>query len=302
LNADRPGAVVANAAIVQLDGNGRFMLESVAGGRVVVDVMAWLDTTTGVSDDGRFVAFEPARLVDTRRPSGQALSSGSPNPWQRTGDGVDVDALGHLGLPNDGSVAAVVLSIAAIHPTGSAGWVGAYPGGGVYTGTSNVNVRRGEIRANLVVVPLRGASHVGLRLQNVDNVVVDVAGYVTGDAAPSDASGLYNPIRPERAVDTRIPVGFGRLPAQVARSVRLPGAAGASAVVHNVTAVRTVTAGYVSAHPTPTTPQVSNLNYDGPNQIRAVLAFTKLGTNGIMRYTAYSPTDLLVDVSGYFSG
>lgn len=301
LNAERAGAVVANAAIVPLDDDGRFMLQSIATGRVIVDVMAWLDATNGTSDDGRFVAFEPARLADTRLPAGQTMSSGSTNPWTRTDDGLEIDALGHLGLPDDGTVGAVVLSLTAIHPSDWAGWVSAYPGGGDFTGTSNVNVRRGEVRANLVVVPLDGAGHVGLRLLNIDDVVVDVAGYLTSNAAPSSATGLYNPIVPTRVVDTRIRLGFDRLPAKVARGVTMPGAAGSSAVVHNMTAVRTVTAGHVSAHPTPATPQVSNLNYDGPDQIRAVLAFTKLGAGGTMRYTSHAPTDLVVDIAGYFS-
>ena len=301
LNADGPGAVVANAAIVPLDADGRFVLQSIATGRVIVDVMAWFDQTGGTSDDGRFIAFEPARLVDTRLPAGQVMSSGSPNPWTRTGDVLRIDALGHLGLPEDGSVEAVVLSIAAIHGNDVAGWVSAYPGGGSFSGTSNVNIRRGEVRANLVVVPLEGASHVNLRLLNIDLVVVDLAGYVTSAAAPSSSVGLYQPIEPSRVVDTRIPLRLDRLGRQTASSITIPGAGGASAVAQNLTVALTAAAGHLSAHPTPTSPVVSNLNYDARGQVRAVLAFTRLGAGGTMRYTSHVPTDLIVDVSGFFS-
>jgi len=302
LTADRPGAIVANAAIVPLAAAGRFVLQSIATGRVIVDVMAWFDATGGSSDDGRFIAFDPARLADTRRPAGQALASGSPNPWVATPNGFDIDALGHLGLPDDGSVEAVVLSIAAIAGGGTAGWVSAYPGGGAFTGTSNVNVRQGEVRANMVVVPVGAAGHVSLQLLNIADVVVDLAGYITSDTAPSGTRGLYNPVDAFRVVDTRISVGFGRLGQQTASGVTIPGGAGASAVVQNLTVALPAAAGHLSAHPTATTPDVSNLNYNGPNQVRAVLAFTRLGSGGTMRYTSHVPTDLIVDISGFFTG
>ena len=40
---------------------------------------------------------------------------------------------------------------------------------------------------------------------------------------------------------------------------------------------------------------------DGAGQIRAVLAVTKLGTDGRMNYTAFRRTDLVVDVLGFFT-
>ena len=47
LNADAPGTIGANAAIVPLDSAGRFMLESAMTSRVIVDVMAWMDDAGG---------------------------------------------------------------------------------------------------------------------------------------------------------------------------------------------------------------------------------------------------------------
>jgi glucose/arabinose dehydrogenase len=301
LNADREGAVVANATIVPLDDNGSFVLESVATGRVVVDVMAWFDQTSAASDDGRFVSINPARLVDTRLPTGTPLPSGSPNPWTATSRGFDVTTLGHLGLPTDGSASAVVLSVVALPEPGMTGWISAYPGGGGFTGTSNVNVRPGEVRANLVVVPLGGANHVGLRLHNIRDTVVDVAGYITSDAAPVSSAGLYNAIDARRVVDTRRDLGFAALGRQTPAGLTLPGSSGASAVVQNLTVVQPEARGHLSAHPTPTTPVVSNLNWDGPRQVRAVLALTRLGPGGTMRYTSHVPTDFVVDIAGYFS-
>ena len=100
LNADAANTIGANAAIVPLDGAGRFMLESTITGRIIVDVMAWLDDTGGAVSAGRFVALAPQRLVDTRIPAGTTLESGSDNPFTRSGGGdIEFDADGRLGVP-----------------------------------------------------------------------------------------------------------------------------------------------------------------------------------------------------------
>jgi hypothetical protein len=274
LNADTPGTVAANAMVVPLAADGTFVLESTTTARVVIDVMAWFDES-GNTDDGRFVALAPARLADTRLPASVALDSGSPNPWTATADGFDVEVAGLLDVPADGTVSAVALSVAAIPTDAFAGWVSVYPGGGTFPGTSNVNVRRGEVRANLVVVPLEGASFISLRNLNIDDVVIDVVG-------------------------TRVPLGFGRMQAQTPAAVTMP-VPPASAVVQNLTVARTSARGHLTTHPTAATPNVSNLNYDGANQIRAVLAFTQLPGDRVMHYTSHVATDFVVDLLGYFT-
>src|SRR5680860_1149874 len=167
----------------------------------------------------------------------------------------------------DGTVGAVVLSVGAISGGAPAGFVGGHPGGTAYTGTSNVNVLVGEIRANMMVIPLGGASYVSLQTLNIADVVVDVLGYVTSDAAADSASGLYTTIAPTRTVDSRIAVGTTRLTALDPREVSVPGAAnGASAVAQNITATDTSAPGYISAHPGPTPPVVSSVNYEAAGQ------------------------------------
>jgi glucose/arabinose dehydrogenase len=299
LNADRPLGIVANAAVVPLDADGSFVFESITSARVVVDVMAWFDVS-GSSDDGRFVALEPARVADTRLPSGTTLDSGSPNPWTATTAGWDIDVTGHVGVPSDGTAGSVVLSIAAIADDQPAGWLSVHPSGGPIRTTSNVNVQRGEVRANLIVVPLGAAGNVSLEVLNVADAVVDVVGYVTSDDAPPASSGLYRAVDTSRVVDTRLPLGFGSLQADVPVGIAIPGAETASAVVQNLTMTNTTAPGHLSAHPSATTPVVSNLNVDGPGQTRAVLAVTKLGEGGTMRYTSYAATDLVIDVLGFF--
>ena len=85
LNADAPATIGANAAIVPLDSNGRFMLESALTSRIIVDVMAWFDDTGGAVSVGRFVALAPQRLVDTRIAAGTALGFGERQPVHAPG-------------------------------------------------------------------------------------------------------------------------------------------------------------------------------------------------------------------------
>ncbi len=301
LNADRPTTTAANAAVVALADDGSFMLESFTTARVIVDVMGWFVETGGTSDDGRFIALGPVRTVDTRLPAGDPLTSGSTNRWSRTGDDITLDATGELGVPDDGSASAIVLSIGAIPQPSLGGFVGGYASGTTYPGTSNVNVLPGEVRANMLIVPLGDTADVTLRALNIADVVVDVAGYITSNSAASSTTGLYNTINPTRMVDTREPTGFPSMRANVTESVSTPGAtSGANAIVQNVTATRTTGPGFVAAHPGPNPPDVSNVNYEAAGQTRAALAFTNVANESVS-FTSLVATDLVVDVVGFFS-
>jgi hypothetical protein len=303
LNADAANTIGANAAIVPLDGAGRFMLESTITGRIIVDVMAWLDDTGGAVSAGRFVALTPQRLVDTRIAAGTTLESGSDNPFTRPGGGdVEFDADGRLGVPSDGTAAAVVLSIGAIAGPGPGGFAGAFPTGTTWSNTSNINVVGADIRANMAVVPFGTGGHVSIKTLNIADVVVDVLGYITSPTAPASTSGRYSSIDSVRIVDTRVPQGFGPLGEGTISSIAIPNAAGASAVVQNVTVTNTAGPGWVATFPeSGAPPLVSNLNYAANNQTRAVLAFTTLPASKSVSYRSLVPTELVVDVVGSFS-
>lgn len=307
VNVDRAGGVVANATIVPLASDGSFLLDSSTSGRVIVDVFAWLRDTTGNSDDGRYVATDPARLADTREPAGTTLDSGSSNPYTISGSGatrdVTIDVAGASAVPDDGTAAAAVVAVVAISQSAERGYVGGYPAGQPYTGTSNVNVLAGETRANLAVVPLGADGAITLRTFNVGAIAVDVLGYLTADTAATSTRGLYTGADPFRLIDTRVPIGpHGRLADGETAVIDVPGGAAASAVVHNITAVRTGGWGFLTVHPDATVPEVSTVNYTGVGQTRAALAFSTLTDAGSFRITPFTDTDVLVDVLGTFSG
>ena len=76
-----PGEDVANASVVTLDAEGRFVLHAAMATDVVVDVLGWFSTTPGTASAGRFVPVDPGRLIDTRQPAGAQLPSGSTNAY-----------------------------------------------------------------------------------------------------------------------------------------------------------------------------------------------------------------------------
>jgi glucose/arabinose dehydrogenase len=270
LNADRAATTAANSAVVALASDGTFVLESATTARVVVDVMAWFVDAGGATDDGRFA---------------------------------------HPDLPDDGplaragSVGAVVISVGAISGGAPGGFVGAHPFGTPYLGTSNVNVLDGEIRANMMIVPLVGPPIVSLETLNIADVVVDVLGYITSDDAAPSETGLYSSVAPVRIVDSRVPVGFPTLPPGTSSaSVSMPpSVTGASAVVQNLTATNTSAPGWLAAHPTTSVPVISNVNFEAPGQTRAALAFTTISPSDVEWITSLVATDVVVDVVGYFS-
>ena len=301
VNANRAGATVGNAVIVPLTDAGSFVLEAATTTRIVVDVMAWLVDTDGSSDDGRFVALDPARLIDTREPAGAMLGSGSSNPFTRTGNDIDFDVAGHVDVPDDGTAAAAVLSVAALPRPGLQGRATLVPAGTADPGTASVNVTPGDIRNNLVIVPLAGgADDVTAITLNLDDLVVDVLGFVTSDAADVSGSGLYLPIPATRIVDTRDDIGFEPLTGGVTTPLDVPDGDGNSSVVQTITVTNASADGWIVAHPQPTPPVVSNLNYR-TGDTRGSLAFGRLSAEGRQYFTARVATDVVVDMVGVFT-
>jgi hypothetical protein len=299
LNADAPGSVGANAAIVPLDAAGSFVLEASMTGRIVVDLMAWFMQTGGGVSEGRYMALSPNRLVDTRIPAGTTLGGGSDNPYQRDTESntITFSARGRNGVPTEtGEATAVVISVAAIGNSTGGGYVGV-PGAG--TDTSIVNVLPGDVRANLAILDIDDATV--LRAFDVADVVIDVLGYFTGPASPSSTAGLYSSIDPVRIVDTRTDLGIGALGGNGPQTVSIPGSSPAIAVVQNVTVTEPSGPGYLSTFPASgTTPLVSTVNFFA-GQTRATLALTTMPSSRQVSYEALVPTEAVVDVIGFFS-
>lgn len=295
------GEVVANAAVVPVDAQGRIQVLTNTTADVVVDVFGRFDSAPSAVRAGRFVPLEPARLADTRDPAGgddlYTDLGGSPV------DRVRVPVAGRHGVPATGASAVVLTVTALAGSTDLGGYVTVTPSAAAQPPTSNANTNRaGDIRPNLVVVPLGVDGAIDLHLFRTDDVVVDVTGWFTDATAAPSTVGRFRSLAPYREADTRTPYGFEGFAgpdARVLDPVAVP--ADAIGVAHNVTIVDNAVAGFVTAYPSEPRPFASTANASGPDQLRAASAFTRLG-GGSVRYYAMMPTDVVVDVTGYFEG
>ncbi len=122
-----------------------------------------------------------------------------------------------------------------------------------------------------------------------------------------DATGTYYPVTPTRLIDTRTtgdgaPVSSGEhVTVPVAGRAGLP-ATGVNAVVVNVTAVRTASAGYLTAYPSGMPePVVSTLNFPA-SWTGANLATVPLGADGAIAVADHGgAAHVLVDVMGWYA-
>ena len=108
-----------------------------------------------------------------------------------------------------------------------------------------------------------------------------------------------------RLFDTRSTPGFARLGPGQELAVAIGGASvppTAGAVALNVTAAAPDAAGYVAAYPCGTDPLVSNVNYRAQQVAAANLAVVKLPADGRICFKSFAPTDLIVDLAGWYTG
>lgn len=293
--------ITANASIVPIDEDGNVIAFAFATTDMIIDVAGFFVPAAGEVSSGRLVTSTPTRLIDTRDPSA------ADNPYGRNADGagevVTVDAVDVAGLPDPDEVSAVVVVVTGIHAdSDGAGFATLYASGDDRPLASNVNVNPGtDVRANLAVVPVSDDGSIDIYLERVRNVAVDLAGYFTNSDAASGADGRFHLGAPTRVIDTRTGLGFARLQADVQRSLPAGSVpADASAVVANLTMVRTGGRGFVTAAPVPLTSDVSSVNAAGAGLIRGALTIVSLGDSGQVAFKASVATDLTLDVFGWF--
>jgi glucose/arabinose dehydrogenase len=293
------GAVVGNTSLLPMAGDGSVVVMSSSTSHVVVDVLGWYTAAPGAVGAGRFVAVNPSRAFNTRNPS---ASGNQYTETQGSGEKVARSTIvGVSGVP--ATADAVVLSVTAIAGSSGGGNVVVHPAGGAVPTTANVTVVASDVRTNLVVVPVSATGAVDFRMRSgVVDVIVDVQGYITGNAANPSTAGRLVPINPTREVNTLQGLGFGRLSAN-AIGVRNPTSVpnNAAGIVQNITVTRTSGAGFITSYSSTTAaPTVSNGNVTGAGQTRGVLAYTTLGA-GAAAYRPSMSTDVIVDMFGYFT-
>jgi hypothetical protein len=282
------GETRANTAVVPLGADGRFLLYSSSPAHVIVDVSGfWAAVPDGVTREGRFVPVEPVRITDTRSAGPVAGQSSYPVVLPPV-------------VPADASAVAVVVTVT--EATGAGYWT-AYPPGEVRPAVSTVNVTTGGTRANLAwVAPRDGA--VEVFSQSGGHLVVDLVGYVTGAGAARASAGLLVPVTPARLVDTRTEaVQPGANTSRLVGGQGVRGLPTASGIAGNLTLVDAADAGYAVVWPEgAAVPLASNGNTARGEQAVAVAFTSRGGAAGAVSVQASVQADLVVDVTGYFTG
>ena len=299
---------VPNLSIVRPGANGDltvklFTQSASATAHVVVDVFGWFSTSSNAQRGARLVPVTPGRILDTREGAGTPLGRAGSIELQVRGATLSTGQV--LGSGSD--IVGVVLNVTGVNqqPDSTGTFVSVVPEltPGVPPSTSNVNLARGQIKPNMVIVPIGADGRI--RLYNhagSAHVVVDVAGYLT-TTPPGARAGRVVPLTtPYRVFDTREPqwgavaLGPGQAEdwsfADFVNSVRIDGewVGAQSAVIGNLTSAElkrqyaTVpVSSYLTVYPsTEARPNASNVNMvEGapvPN-----LAIMKYGTNSTVR-------------------
>ncbi len=250
----------------------------------------------GASGLGRFVAVNPDRVFDTR--SGVGGRTGRIGPDET----VTVPIVGHAGVP-DGALA-VALNITSTNAT-DATYFSAFPSGTPVPSSSSLNPQPGRAIPNMAIVGLGGDGGVDIFNRfGLADCIVDVLGYFQ----PAGGFGL-EPLVPERLLDTRVGLGApaGRVTGGAVVDLQVAGrggvpAAGADAVVLNVTAVMPSLPGFVTVWPTAQPqPYISNVNYE-VGMVIPNLVVCKLGAGGtVSLFVSDGDVDLVADVVGCFT-
>lgn len=255
----------------------------------------------------------PARVLDTRpQPTADGKFSGvgfrGPQSY------LDFPVAGRVGVPPATEVAAVVVNITGIAPT-STTYLSAIPFWATGDTSSTLNLARGEVAANLAIVPLfQDDPRISIyNDQGGVHVAVDVVGYFRR-AAVDDFYGSI----PMRLLDTRaagstfdgLQVGIGKLAAGATLSVTVHRAALATAlgkipdpgdtVALNVTGIWPSAFTFLTVFPGGTTrPLASSLNVPTARNVPN-LVFARVGADGTVSvYNDRGSLDVAVDLVGY---
>jgi lipoprotein-anchoring transpeptidase ErfK/SrfK len=237
------------------------------------------------------------RLVDTRN------GIGGPKSPVPAGGTISVPVTGAAPLPATGAVTAAVLNLTVVPPAAPGFWT-VWPHTSPRPEASNLNVDElqsifGNVTPNLVTVPVGADGVVDIYGSGGGHVIVDLLGYYT-PAVMASAGRFESLPAPTRVLDTR---GVATFAARETRTFTVPGAAGATAVAINLTAV-TNTPGFwqVYAKGTPA-PATSNLNSPpGFSAAIANQAIVAVDAAGALSIYSENGGDLIIDLVGSYTG
>ena len=292
------GDTTPNLVIVPIGTDGTVSLFNHSGDvELVVDLLGHLPAGAG------FTGLTPARLLDTRpSPTIDGIASGT--GALDGGTRLTIPIAGRGGVPL--GAAAVALNLTATGPTTDT-HLTIWPTSRDQPTASSLNVRAGETRANLVIVPLgtNGAIDLSTFTGRTD-VVIDVLGWFQRGVG-------FTGVTPARLLDTRpgqltvdgTDAGLGRFGDGTSHRLVVTGrggvpADGVGAVALNVTVDAPLAAGHLTVHPGDTPPPTaSNLNFTAGRTV-ANAVIVPVAADGTILLEASTPVHAIVDVLGWF--
>ena len=292
LNVERAGQIIPNLVTVFLGTDGSVDVYTQNAADLIVDVNGAYAPATAAVSAGRFVALSTAfRAIDTRNLGAKVGIGGV----QRVDCTPVVPA----------SASAIVVNLTVTESNAAGFWTG-YAAGGAKPDSSSVNTDGpNQTRANQAILPVGtvgGLRGIDVFASSGGHLIVDVAGYFTGESDPKGTDGLFVPNSPYRTLDTRINAKYGKLYPGWVAEFDYTGRAQSQAVVVNLTTTATRGAGFFTGYPARTErPLASNLNASYKNQTVANHAILRTSTVGVAVYTQLGG-HLIVDVAGYFLG
>ncbi len=306
---DLSGGIVANAAIVPVGIDNAISLFADDPTDVIIDINGYFAPPTAP----QALAFYPAtpcRIADTRTVGGSGLTGAFGPPEMAAGSTRSFPILSSsCDLPS--TAQAYSLNMTAV-PPGPLFYMTTWPAGQTIPVASTLNDLSGAIVANAAIVPAGTGGAIDVFVYDATNLIIDTNGYF---APPGSAGALYfYPLAPCRVADTRSVGGSGltgafgppQLDGGATRSFPvLSSACGVPATAQayslNITVVPPGPMFYLTAWPVgETIPGVSTLN-DLSGAILANAAIVPAGTNGAINIFVSDPTNVILDINGYFA-
>jgi len=225
------GQTVPNLAIVRPGAEGKLTIKLAAGtgtAHVIVDVFGWFSTSASSDLTGaRLEPVTPGRIFDTR----SGLNRSAPETPLAAGEFVTIPIRGVDAaeptttdiVPNSANVVGVVLNMAGVNNiAGSANThlsvIPSNLAAGTAPSTANLNLARGQVKSNMVIVPVDPTDG-SIRVYNnsgTTHVVLDVVGYLVKRRDETRRGRVVPLGAPYRVFDTReaqwqsVPLGAGQ--------------------------------------------------------------------------------------------
>ncbi|MCU1331151.1 MAG: hypothetical protein JWM08_143 [Candidatus Angelobacter sp.] len=247
-----------------------------------------------------FVPVTPCRIADTRNPTG--LFGGPFLHGNATARAFAIPS-SVCGIPNTAQAYSLNMTVV---PHGPLGFLTAFPCGQPQPLASNLN-SDGRTKAVAAILPAGTNGSACFFGSHDTDLVLDINGYFVPD---TDITAMaFYPMAPCRLADTRLATGGLGGPSLIAGLTRtfpllsspcnIPATARAYSL--NYTAVPQGPLGFLTTWPAgQTQPLVSTLNAP-TGAVTANAAIVPAGTNGDISVFVSHPSDLVIDVNGYFA-